>query len=339
MPNSNEKKSHVAHIKNHSILEYKKYFYILLCIIASVELFIMIALQYVDVDSELLIAFLDMILLAILTFPFIIIFVINPFSKEINKDITEELNKKIDEVHNQDKIIIAQSRQAAMGDMLGMIAHQWRQPLTSMGISIQNIQIDTQLGESNADELDATLENILKQIQNLSKTIDEFNSFIKPSVKLSTCTLSDITNGTLAIIEKSLQSNNIRIKKSLIKDVKIQTYCNEAIQALLNIINNARDIINEKEINDGVIEIIMDYDEQNYYFKVLDNAGGIPDDIINKIFEPYYSTKEEKNGTGLGLYMSHMIVKEQLKGEIIAENIDRGACFTISCPLKINQII
>lgn len=336
MSNSNERKVHVTHIKNHSVLTYKKYFYILLGIIASVELLIMIALQYVYVSSELLIAFLDTLLLTILTFPLIIIFVINPFSKEMNKGITEELNKKIDEVHNQDKIIIAQSRQAAMGDMLGMIAHQWRQPLTSMGMSIQNIQIDSQLGEINTDELDTTLGNVLEQIQDLSKTIDEFNSFIKPSVKLNTCTLSDITNGTLAIIEKSLQSKNIKIKKSLKRDVEIQTYCNETIQVLINIINNARDIINEKEINDGVIEIIMDHDEQNYYLKILDNAGGIPDDIINKIFEPYYSTKEGKNGTGLGLYMSHMIVKEQLKGEIIAENIDRGACFTISCPLKID---
>ncbi|WP_415396518.1 sensor histidine kinase [Sulfurimonas sp. CS5] len=336
MSSSNERKTYVTRIKNHSVSAYKKYFYILLGIIASVELLIMIALQYVDVDSELLIAFLDTLLLTILTFPLIIIFVINPFSKEMNKGITEELNKKIDEVHNQNKIIIAQSRQAAMGDMLGMIAHQWRQPLTSMGMSIQNIQIDSQLGESNADELYTTLGNVLEQIQDLSKTIDEFNSFIKPSVKLNTCTLSDITNGTFAIIEKSLQSNNIKIKKSLKKDVEIQTYCNETIQVLINIINNARDIINEKEINDGVIEIIMDHDEQNYYLKILDNAGGIPDDIINKIFEPYYSTKEGKNGTGLGLYMSHMIVKEQLKGEIIAENIDRGACFTISCPLKID---
>ena len=319
-----------------SLSLYKKYFYRLLGIIASIELLIMILLQYINLDSVVPEALIDTLMLATLSFPLIIIFVINPFSKEINQNITKALDKKIDELYKQDKIIIAQSRQAAMGEMISMIAHQWRQPLTGIGMSVQNIQLDIEMDDIDLEKLDTKLSKIHEQIQFLSETIDNFSNFLKSKGEAKVHTLSGLVKETLAIIEQSLKNKNIRLEKSFEKDIDIKTYSNNIIQVLLSIINNAKDMIDIKEMDDGVIKIMIDHDEEHIYFKICDNAGGIPDEVLPRIFEPYYSTKEEKGGTGLGLYMAKMIVEQELKGEITAENINRGACFTISFPRKID---
>ena len=252
------------------------------------------------------------------------------------RDITQDKELE-NELKQKDKIMIAQSRQAAMGDMISMIAHQWRQPITAIGMGAQNMQIDIELEDINPEKFDDKLSKIVEQTQFLSKTIDDFRNFLKPNKTLDRVMISEVVESSLAIIEKSLENNNILINKDFQRDIKFTTYCNEIIQVLLNIIGNAKDAIIISKIDDGVIEIETDYDEKNIYFKICDNAGGVPEDIIHKIFEPYYTTKDEKTGTGLGLYMSQMIIEKHLGGKITVVNSGKGACFTISLPLENND--
>ena len=243
-----------------------------------------------------------------------------------------EVDKKTNALMEQDKIMLSQSRQAAMGDMISMIAHQWRQPITAIGMGAQNMQLDIELEEIDPKRFDKKLNNIVEQTHFLSKTIDDFRDFLKPNKKPDTHMLSEIVDGTLNIVEKSLENNNITLEKSFENDIEITTFRNEVIQVLLNIINNSKDVMKIKEMDDGLITIKLDSDEQNAYIKICDNAGGIPDDVLPRIFEPYFTTKEEREGTGLGLYMSKMIIEKHLKGKLMAENLNGGAYFTISLP-------
>lgn len=248
------------------------------------------------------------------------------------RDITER-NKLQSELKQKDEIMLAQSRQAAMGDMISMIAHQWRQPITAIGMGAQNLQLDIELDDIDPKRFDTKLSKIVELTAFLSKTIDDFRNFLKPNKKPDTSMLSKVLTGALGIVGKSLENNNITLKYSLQSDIEITTYSNEVIQVLINIINNAKDIINIKEIDNGVVFLNVSHDEETAKFEICDNAGGIPEDILPRIFEPYFSTKEERGGTGLGLYMSKMIVQKHLKGIISAHNSAEGACFGITIPL------
>ena len=217
--------------------------------------------------------------------------------------------------------------------MISMIAHQWRQPITAIGMGAQNLQLDIELDDIDPKRFDKKLTKIVEQTEFLSKTIDDFRDFLKPNKKSHTYKVSAIVEGTLSVIRKSIENNNIRLEKSFLDDVEITTYYNEVIQVLLNIINNAKDIINTKNINNGIITIKLSKDEQNANIEICDNAGGIQEDILPRMFEPYFTTKESKGGTGLGLYMSQMIIEKHLKGTITAININGGACFKVALPL------
>lgn len=245
-----------------------------------------------------------------------------------------ETKKMQNEIKQKDEIMLAQSRQAAMGDMISMIAHQWRQPITAISMSAQNMMLDIELEDVNSERFNEKLTKIVEQTSFLSNTIDDFRNFLKPNKREDICMISDLVEGTLGLIGKSLQNNSIVLNKSFKNDIEILTYYSEVVQVLLNIINNSKDIIILKNMQNGIIDITTDSDAHNVYIDICDNAGGISDDILPKIFEPYYTTKDEKGGTGLGLYMSQMIVEKHLKGTIMAQNINDGACFKLSLPIK-----
>ena len=249
------------------------------------------------------------------------------------RDLTET-KKMENEIKQKDEIMLAQSRQAAMGDMISMIAHQWRQPITAISMGAQNMQLDIELEDIDPDRCNTKLAKIVEQTAFLSKTIDDFRNFLKPNKIADSCKASEIIEGALGLIGKSLENNNITLKKSFKNDIEIVTYYSEVIQVLLNIINNSKDVILLKNMSDGSIDIKTDSDDEYAYIEICDNAGGIPEDVLPRIFEPYYTTKDEKGGTGLGLYMSQMIVEKHLKGSIVAKNINGGACFNISLPLS-----
>lgn len=234
------------------------------------------------------------------------------------------------ELLNQKEMMIVQSRHAAMGEMISMIAHQWRQPLTAISTTIISLRVEQELDTLNAEKLEGALIKINNYTQHLSKTISDFSNFFKKDKTTNNIKLSQLVEDSLYIIGSILTTLNIRLYREYQCEEEITTYSNEFIQVLLNIFKNAQDVLEEKKIAEPTITIKTYKENDKYCISIEDNAGGIPDTIINKIFEPYFTTKESLNGTGLGLYMSKIIIHEHCNGTIEVKNTDYGALVIIS---------
>lgn len=235
----------------------------------------------------------------------------------------------ITELKRKDQLMMVQSRHAAMGEMIGMIAHQWRQPISGIAMNANNILLDIALESFDNTSATAYAEDILDQTQHLSKTIDDFRNFFKPDKSVSTVNLREIIEETFTIVKDSLINNGIQIKTSYLTDTKVDAYSRELMQVFVNIINNAKDVLLSKQTKDPLIDICVDEDEMYINTSICDNGGGISESILPKLFDPYFTTKDEKTGTGLGLYMSKMIIEDHLHGVIEAYNSNDGACFKI----------
>ncbi len=252
-------------------------------------------------------------------------------------DITQSyLDKK--ELENKDEIMIAQSRHAAMGEMISMIAHQWRQPISVIAMDANNIIVDVELSFLNEKDLLSSAKDILKQTQELSKTIDDFRDFFKPNKNANKIFLKQVLDDALGVIGTSLQSSNIEVELNIDESIEIKTFSRELMQVFINIIKNAKEILIEKDIDKKAISINFTKDKKFIKIEICDNANGIDSKIIKNIFNPYFTTKGEKNGTGLGLYMSKTIVEKHLGGVIQAYNKNDGACFEIRLPYNIDNI-
>jgi signal transduction histidine kinase len=236
----------------------------------------------------------------------------------------------------KDKLLTIQSKQAVMGEMISMIAHQWRQPLSSVTLSISNIQIKRMLGEDiDKEVLDKTMDTISDTVVYLSETIDDFQTYFRPNKEIEKATLSDMIDKSIGFIKPRLKTKDIDINISIKLDELIDVYKNEFIQVLLNILNNSIDILIEKDIPNANINIVVDSNKYQAFVLVEDNAGGIATENLDHIFEPYFSTKG-KNGTGLGLYMSQMIMQKQFGTNIEVSNTNNGALFKIVIPKKLS---
>lgn len=249
--------------------------------------------------------------------------------KELNSTLEHKINEAVDKIRQKDEDLLRQSRMAMMGEMLSMIAHQWRQPLATIVSVKNNMEVAIRLGELDEAELLQSLDDINTYAQYMSRTIDDFSNFFKPNKKAEPFDLADLLNTALFMMQSSFKNHNISVHKTFAQTTPITTYKNELLQVFLNIFKNAQDAFKERKEHQPEITISLNEDDKKHTISICDNAGGIPEEIIDKIFNPYFSTKEEKNGTGLGLYMSQTIIKEHCGGDIMAQNHDEGACFIL----------
>jgi PAS domain S-box-containing protein len=248
----------------------------------------------------------------------------------ISQDIT---SKKV--IESQQNLLLEQSKHAAMGEMISMIAHQWRQPLQTVSILVQKLPLTKMIdGQITDDLIDGVVEDVGKQLQYMSKTIDDFRDFFKPNRKKEVIDISIIVNKSIDFLGYLLKANSIELNIKNDMKVEIYVYLNEIVQVIINILKNACDALNEKNIEEKNINISTIKDDDYVYIEIEDNAGGIPDNVIGKIFEPYFSTKTNKNGTGLGLYMCKTIVEHHSNGVISVKNTNIGAKFTIKLPIE-----
>lgn len=238
-------------------------------------------------------------------------------------------NNDITARREHEQLLIHQSRLAAMGEMMGNISHQWRQPLNALGLVLANIKDAYAYNELDKEYLDKSVENGEKLILKMSCTIDDFRNFFKPNKAKQQFGLCQAVADTLNLVSASFKTNNIDIHFKCDEENSVNGFPNEFSQVLLNVLSNARDAVVEREMSSGKIEISMAHDEKNAWVVVRDNAGGIPVDVFPKIFEPYFTTKEK--GSGIGLYMSNMIM-EHMDGKIEARNAGDGAEFMIVLP-------
>ena len=248
----------------------------------------------------------------------------------LNKTLEDKVQSEVEKNREKDKTMLQQSRLAQMGEMISMIAHQWRQPLAAISATSINLILKAKLDKLDNDSAIELGEKISEYSQHLSATIDDFRDFFKPNKNILDTNYKKLIDSVLSIIELSVVNKNIELKQKLQSEVILSTYPNEIKQVILNLIKNAEDILLEKEIEDPVITI----ETEENILRVRDNAGGVPQDIIEKVFNPYFSTKTKKDGTGLGLYMSKTIVEEHCLGSLRVYNDEFGAVFEMELPVK-----
>ena len=249
-------------------------------------------------------------------------------NEELENRVVEEVSKN----HEKEKLMLHQSRLAQMGEMISMIAHQWRQPLSAISAASSNLLIKTALDKYNQEHFQEILKDIISYTQHLSVTIDDFREFFKSNKETKEIDSEELINSIISIISSTLKNHNITLNTDFQYKGPIATYPNEVKQVILNLIKNAEDIFLNKSFEKPIIDILLQEVNNSIHIEISDNAGGIPQDIILKIFDPYFTTKEESNGTGLGLYMSKIIIEKHCHGKLEAKNIDNGAAFTIVLP-------
>jgi len=243
-------------------------------------------------------------------------------------EATERL-KTVEALREKEKMLIQQNRQAAMGEMIGNIAHQWRQPLNTLGLYTQKLGIFYGSPSFNKEFLDNSIAKSMDIIMHMSKTIDDFRNYFKPEKEKADFYVIGAIKSALSLLEGNFNNPKITIDFVEHDHPVINGYQNEFAQVFLNIMNNARDAMIERGIADGRI-IIKIYSENNCaVVTVADNAGGIPDEVINKVFDPYFTTKGPQVGTGIGLFMSKTIIEKNMGGRLTVYNTDVGAEFRI----------
>ena len=255
----------------------------------------------------------------------------------LNNTLDTRIKEEINNRKKQEQLLIQQSKLAEMGEMISMIAHQWRQPLSALSTIIQNVHLRYSLGKLDKEYLDKqrVLSNALTE--KMSQTINDFRNFFKPNKEKQPFSIGDALQQTIFLIDDSFKSNNIKIENMISDDVIIYGFESELSQVLLNIITNSKDAFLETKIKNPVITIKTKRAQTHIRILISDNAGGINESIINKIFEPYFTTKDSYNGTGLGLYMSKMIIEQNMQGHLSVKNIPNGVKFSIYIPININN--
>ncbi len=249
--------------------------------------------------------------------------------EHLNKELKQKVALEVEKNLKKDSILIHRSRLAQMGEMISLIAHQWKQPLSAISATSSGLQIKAELDRYDKDFFVSSLTKIESFVKHLSTTIDDFSNFFKPSKQKKEVYLYKTINKALNIATYSLSKNDIVVFQNVDKNLKVTTFENELIQVLLNLLKNAENILLKREIKNPTITINVFKNDQKAIIEVIDNGGGVDKKISKKIFEPYFSTKATKDSTGLGLYMSKFIVKNSLGGDLILKNERVGANFSI----------
>jgi PAS domain S-box-containing protein len=249
---------------------------------------------------------------------------------QLNETLEQRVQEETEKNRQKEHLLIQQSRLAAMGEMIGNIAHQWRQPLNALTLVLANIEDAANHQELTPEYLENQTRNGERLIQKMSSTIDDFRHFFRPQKQAEPFSAIAAIEEARSLASASFHNNNIELRLEMREDVQIVGFANEFSQVLLNLLSNAKDAILSRHIQNGMVTIRLSRDELSAIIEVIDNGGGIPASAMEHIFEPYFSTKEM--GTGIGLYMSKMIIETSMHGSILVRNVDSGAEFRIICP-------
>ena len=239
----------------------------------------------------------------------------------INENLEETIKNEVTKNQEKDKLVFQQSKMVSMGEMIGNIAHQWRQPLSVISTAATGIQMQKKYGVLTDELLDESCTAININAQYLSKTIDDFKNFIKGDREKTIFNLENEIKSFLHLVEGSIKNHNINIVLDLEENIQIDGYENELTQCFINIFNNAKDVLKEINKENNRLIFISTYKQnKNIIIKIKDNGGGIPEDILPRIFDPYFTTKHKSQGTGLGLNMTYKLIVDGMGGTIKAHN-------------------
>lgn len=246
---------------------------------------------------------------------------------ELNRGLEEKVEEGIQKYKQQQQLLIQQSKMASMGEMIGIIAHQWRQPLNAISIIIEDIVDAYEHEDLNNEYMEANRTRVIEQVQFMNKTITNFRNFYQPNKEKEDFEVAECLDKALLIMKNQIQRHGIRLDIDQ-ESVSVFAVQNELEQVLLGLINNAIDALVSNKVKEPVIRVSIKNEGEQVRLVISDNAGGITDSIMEKIFNPYFTTKGT-HGTGIGLYMSRLIIEESMQGEISVHNTSGGAEFII----------
>lgn len=250
--------------------------------------------------------------------------------KGLNSTLQKRVKEEIEKNREKEQLLVEKSRFIALGEMISNIAHQWRQPLSELSSILMNIKFKHSIGALDNKSMQKKSDEANQVLEYMSHTIDDFRNFFMPKKEKEEFTLLNMINSVMSIASRGLENNNIKVIIDIDENIKIHTYLNEYQQVVLNIIKNAKDALLENDTTNATIIIKAIKDNKNTILTIEDNGGGIITKPKNKIFEPYFTTKSQANGTGIGLYMSKIIIDKNMNGKLKVINTKKGAKFLIS---------
>jgi PAS domain S-box-containing protein len=250
--------------------------------------------------------------------------------RELNQNLERRIAEETEKSRKKDKLMFQQARLAAMGETISNIAHQWRQPLSELGIIIFTMK--KYFMDKNEKGMEKQYEHAKKVITKMSKTIEDFRNFSNPDKEKNSFFVKDMIEDTLSILKGSLRRTAINIEVDIDEHITAYGYKNELSQAILNLISNAKDAFSDKNLDERALKISSKQEDNFTILSVADNAGGIDGAIMDKIFEPYFTTKHANLGTGLGLYIVKTIIEDSMDGIVCVQNENGGTKFTIKIP-------
>lgn len=249
----------------------------------------------------------------------------------LNESLETQVKEQIEKNRQQEMILFQQSRHAQMGEMISMIAHQWRQPLNVLSLLSQNVVFKYKLQKLDDKVMDEFKEDCMRQIMQMSKTIDDFRDFFKPDKSKKVFDIKQALSHTVEMVKPIVAAHGVTISFQSEEHLMVESYPNEFGQSIINILNNAKDVLLEScgDFSKQIKVCAKRMEDERILITIEDNGGGIDASVMPYIFEPYFSTKGAQHGTGLGLYMSKIIIEEHMHGNIQVTNTSKGACFEI----------
>ena len=250
--------------------------------------------------------------------------------QELNSTLENRIREEVAKNREKDILLIQQNRQAAMGELLEHIAHQWKQPLTVVSLVIQNLWYLHATNGLTADKIRETIDTTMDLLEHMAHTIEDFRDFYRPDKEKTVFSINDSVNKTLAFISPALKHESIAVDVDVVPGLLATGYPREYIQVLLNVLSNARDALIDRKTEEAKIKIRGFAEGTRAVVTIMDNAGGISESVVGSIFDLYVTTKEAKGGTGIGLHMSKNIIEKNMDGSLTAHNTDSGAQFRIA---------
>ena len=257
--------------------------------------------------------------------------------EELNESLEIKVQKEIEKNREKEQLLVQKSKFIALGEMISNIAHQWRQPLSELSSILMYIKFKQSIKALDENTMNQKLQEADKVLDFMSHTIDDFRNFFMPKKEKEEFYLNKVVDVVINIVSSTLKNYDIRLEINIDEKIVLKTYLNEYEQVLLNIINNAKDVLIEKRVEKPYIKIRAQEEVNHIILTIEDNGGGVLVEPKGKIFEPYFTTKENSNGTGIGLYMSKIIVDKNMKGKLRVKNTKDGAKFAIIIPKNIEE--
>ncbi|WP_041955965.1 sensor histidine kinase [Sulfurospirillum arsenophilum] len=265
--------------------------------------------------------------------------------QQLNRNLELKVQYEVEQSRQKDQIMFRQSRLASMGEMIGNIAHQWRQPLNAIVLIIQSFQMKRIAGLELSDAfIDKQVNEGIELASLMSNTIDDFRNFFKPNHREELFSVKETVLYSHKLVQEYYAKSGIEIFLNCTNDVQISGYPNEFSQVIMNLFSNAKDALEESSVEEKFIEVVITKEANNAVISVIDNGGGISDEVQDRMFEPYFTTKHKASGTGIGLYMSKQIIEKQMRGTISGTNLtytfqngkryEQCAIITILVPLE-----